>query len=465
MTQRRGEHEVLAKVEELLHFAAERGEEARCGAEVSQAAEVPADDVPVERWPPFARGPTYGRRRAAWASESLIAALVIGSLIALAVLLPGELAPELAGVPGWWGIAIATLALLGAIATFALPGSLIAALVIGSLIAALVIGSLIALAALLPGVLGWWELAVATLALLGAIAIAVSGYLKMLAEVSFKRLARPLWHSVVAALVFALLIALAALLPGVLGWWEIAVATLALLGLIAITIAVLRAKERKERHELLVAREQARRREARRREYLNKADITGVLRRELRRVVRRDELLRALKNETAAVEETGPGSGTSEREFKDRAEHAWSWATESGDPTVSEVDPYNAGVLLEWLGAPEEAEAAYRRGDERGDDSAASNLGALLQQGDIAGAAYNLGVLLERRGDLAGAEAAYRRSDGRGHRTAAYNLGLLLQERGDLEGAEALFKRAAVSDEREAAEAAQAALGELRGGT
>ena len=75
-------------------------------------------------------------------------------------------------------------------------------------------------------------------------------------------------------------------------------------------------------------------------------------------------------------------------------------------------------------------EAAFRRGDERGDGGAASALG----------------ILLERRGDLAGAEAAFRRGDERGDGAAAHNLGLLLERRGDLLGAEAAFQRAATSE-------------------
>jgi hypothetical protein len=74
-------------------------------------------------------------------------------------------------------------------------------------------------------------------------------------------------------------------------------------------------------------------------------------------------------------------------------------------------------------------EAAYRRGDERGDGVAARNLG----------------IMLERRGDLAGAEAAYRRGDERGDGVAAAALGILLERRWDLAGAEAAYRR---GDER-----------------
>ena len=54
-------------------------------------------------------------------------------------------------------------------------------------------------------------------------------------------------------------------------------------------------------------------------------------------------------------------------------------------------------MLLAEHGALAEAEAAFRRADERGD----------------AVAAFNLGVLLEDRGALAEAEAAYRRAEQR----------------------------------------------------
>ena len=50
--------------------------------------------------------------------------------------------------------------------------------------------------------------------------------------------------------------------------------------------------------------------------------------------------------------------------------------------------------MLEGRGAKAEAEAAYRRADQR----------------DDAGAAFNLGALLEKRGALAEAGQAYRRA-------------------------------------------------------
>jgi Flp pilus assembly protein TadD len=135
------------------------------------------------------------------------------------------------------------------------------------------------------------------------------------------------------------------------------------------------------------------------------------------------------------------------------AEAAWRRGDERGDAVAA----FNLGILLRQRGDVEGAEAAYRRGDERGDADAAFNLGVLLHaRGDVEGAealwrrvdeqghaaaAFNLGVLLEERGDVDGAEAAYRRGDERGQSSAASNLGALLKERGDLEGAEAACRR------------------------
>ena len=73
---------------------------------------------------------------------------------------------------------------------------------------------------------------------------------------------------------------------------------------------------------------------------------------------------------------------------------------------------WSSACLLAEHGALAEAEAAFRRADERGD----------------AVAAFNLGVLLEDRGALAEAEAAYRRADERGDADGAFRLaGLLLR--------------------------------------
>jgi Flp pilus assembly protein TadD len=127
----------------------------------------------------------------------------------------------------------------------------------------------------------------------------------------------------------------------------------------------------------------------------------------------------------------------------------------------------NLGALLQERGELAEAEAAYRRADERGDEMGASNLGVLLKQRgelDAAEAAYrradergfaigasNLGSLLKQRGELAEAEAAFRRADERGDETGAYGLGVLLKERGELAEAEAAYRRA---DERGGADGA-----------
>jgi Flp pilus assembly protein TadD len=156
------------------------------------------------------------------------------------------------------------------------------------------------------------------------------------------------------------------------------------------------------------------------------------------------------------------------------AEAAFRRADERGDAAGA----FNLGVLLERRGDGAGAEAAYRRADERGDAAAASNLGLLLQdRGDEAGAeaayrradergdgagAYNLGVLIQDRGDDAGAEAAYRRADERGNAAGTYNLGVLLADRGDEAGAEAALRRAAAASDEQAADAATAALEELR---
>ncbi len=118
----------------------------------------------------------------------------------------------------------------------------------------------------------------------------------------------------------------------------------------------------------------------------------------------------------------------------------------------------NLGSLLHRLGRDEEAEAAFRRAEERGDANAASNLGALLHElgrdeeaeaaflrGEVrgdAGAAFNLGVLLHETGRDEEAEAAYRRAEEHGNASAAFNLGALLRKLGRDEEAEAAYRRA-----------------------
>jgi peptidoglycan hydrolase-like protein with peptidoglycan-binding domain len=93
------------------------------------------------------------------------------------------------------------------------------------------------------------------------------------------------------------------------------------------------------------------------------------------------------------------------------------------------VDSAGESYASEQFGDSAAAELAFRRAEQHGDPTAASNLG----------------VVLEYRGDLAGAEAAYRRADERGSADGAFNLAGLLLERGDLEGAMAAYHRA---DER-----------------
>jgi ABC-2 type transport system permease protein len=145
------------------------------------------------------------------------------------------------------------------------------------------------------------------------------------------------------------------------------------------------------------------------------------------------------------------------RSHVEDADAAYRRADERG----SAEGAYNLGVVLEERGDMQGAEAAYRRADERGGLEGAYNLGDLLEQrGDLQGAeaayrradergdgggASNLGILLEERGELEGAAAAYRRADERGSAEGAYNLGDLLEQRGDVEGAEAAYRRA---DER-----------------
>jgi tetratricopeptide (TPR) repeat protein len=139
------------------------------------------------------------------------------------------------------------------------------------------------------------------------------------------------------------------------------------------------------------------------------------------------------------------------------AEAAWRRGDERGDGTAA----YNLGVLLFERRELDQAEAAWRRGDKHGNGDAAYNLGVLLagrgeldqaeaayRRGDKRGnrdAANNLGVLLAQRGELDQAEAAYRRGDERGGGGGASNLGALLFQRGELDQAEAAFNR---GDER-----------------
>jgi tetratricopeptide (TPR) repeat protein len=70
-------------------------------------------------------------------------------------------------------------------------------------------------------------------------------------------------------------------------------------------------------------------------------------------------------------------------------------------------------------------------------------------------------VLLEEKGELDEAEAAYRRADERGHATGAFNLGVLLEERGALPEARDAYRRADHHDDCEVSRLARAALADV----
>lgn len=156
---------------------------------------------------------------------------------------------------------------------------------------------------------------------------------------------------------------------------------------------------------------------------------------------------------TGAIEAFELGAELAQKGDMTGAEDAYRRADEQGHPSAAS----NLGVLLEQQGDVAGAEAAYRRADERGDATGAFNLAAMLaDRGDLVGAeaalrradhhgdavaAFNLGVLMERRNDLSGAEAAFRRADERGDAAAPAKLGILLEARGDLRGADAAFRR------------------------
>jgi tetratricopeptide (TPR) repeat protein len=141
------------------------------------------------------------------------------------------------------------------------------------------------------------------------------------------------------------------------------------------------------------------------------------------------------------------------------AEHLISLAERSPDDTLAGSAAHNLAALLYELGRLDEAEAAWRRAEERGHINAAGNLGILFHQQDRldeaeaayrraderdggAHAAYNLGVLLKEQGRLDEAEAAWRRADEHDHEDAANDLGILLKEQGRLDEAEAAWHRA-----------------------
>jgi peptidoglycan hydrolase-like protein with peptidoglycan-binding domain/tetratricopeptide (TPR) repeat protein len=128
---------------------------------------------------------------------------------------------------------------------------------------------------------------------------------------------------------------------------------------------------------------------------------------------------------------------------------------------------FHLDLLLAGQGGVDEAQAADDRADQRGQGTAASDLGRLLEEqgalaeaeaayrradelGDSAGA-FHLGLVLEGQRGVVEAQAAYGRADQRGHGTAASHLGRLLEEQGALAEAEAAYRRA---DERGDAEGA-----------
>jgi tetratricopeptide (TPR) repeat protein len=91
------------------------------------------------------------------------------------------------------------------------------------------------------------------------------------------------------------------------------------------------------------------------------------------------------------------GMGAHEHDDMDLALACFGLAEAADDPRLAGVAAFCVGAVLDERGDEDGAEAAYRRGDERGDDDSA----------------FNLGVLLRRRGDEDGAAAAYRRAEER----------------------------------------------------
>ena len=121
-----------------------------------------------------------------------------------------------------------------------------------------------------------------------------------------------------------------------------------------------------------------------------------------------------------------------------------------------------------------EAEAAYRRADERGMPTVRSGSRCCSRSKGhsirprphtvarpVAATTpppVELGVLLAEQGALAEAEAAFRRADERGDAVAAFNLGVLLEDRGAQAEAEAAYVRARQRSDGEVAKMARAAL-------
>jgi virulence factor Mce-like protein len=118
--------------------------------------------------------------------------------------------------------------------------------------------------------------------------------------------------------------------------------------------------------------------------------------------------------EAAATEELPEGWHARGNELARR--HDWRGAAEAYAQAEREGDPRaaaDAGVLHEYEGDLEAAEAAYRRADDGGD-----GLGAL-----------RLGLLLARRGDWDAAGEAYQRANARGHTAEDdFDLAALVRE-------------------------------------
>ncbi len=189
-------------------------------------------------------------------------------------------------------------------------------------------------------------------------------------------------------------------------------------------------------------------------------------------------------DKAAAADATHPAlpeRGDAEGEFKTavqlqqqgdltEARTAYRRAEQLGHATAAS----NLGVLLEHDGNRAGAEAAYRRASDRHDPNGAFRLAVLLrrrgeltkarsayERADELGhptAASHLGALLERDGDLAGAETAYRRASARRDPNGAFRLAVLLQRRGDLNKARAAYERVNQLDHGEVARQARAAL-------
>lgn len=199
--------------------------------------------------------------------------------------------------------------------------------------------------------------------------------------------------------------------------------------------------------------------------------LAGVLARGRRR--RRERSIVAAAPQPTAESAVGAAESGREEPHNDRGalapeqglthterwwEQALRHADERGDPTAA----FELGLLFLLKRYRAATKTLLRRGPrERRTPSTTLGVESLLVQeedrakaedafrrADQRGhpeAACNLGVLLEQRGDVAGALAAYRRADARGEAVGAYNLGALLEQQGDLDGAKEAYRRA---DER-----------------